>query len=204
MEGLFTAANRATERTLVANDYALVAAPDQHCCGALHAHAGDLETARSLARRNIARVRDEPAREYVVTNAAGCGALMKEYGHLLADDGEWAARAAGVLRARARRERAARRRGPARGRAARRIASRTMRRAISCTRSASPRAPLAVLDAIPGLERVRARRLRPVLRQRRHLQPARARALGRGARAQARAHRASPARRSSPLEIRDA
>ena len=54
MEGLFTRANRATERTLVANDYAAVEAPEQHCCGALHAHAGDLETARTLARKNIA------------------------------------------------------------------------------------------------------------------------------------------------------
>jgi len=92
MEGLFTRANRATERTLVANDYTLVAAPDQHCCGALHAHAGDLETARALARRNIAAFEKSQA-EIVVTNAAGCGALLKEYGHLLANDAEWAERA---------------------------------------------------------------------------------------------------------------
>ncbi|MFI5243350.1 MAG: 4Fe-4S dicluster domain-containing protein, partial [Gemmatimonadales bacterium] len=92
MEGLFTAANRATERTLVDNDYTAVAAPGQHCCGALHAHAGDLEGARSLARRNITAFEKSGA-EFVVTNAAGCGALLKEYDHLLADDGEWAARA---------------------------------------------------------------------------------------------------------------
>ena len=84
MEGLFTAANRATERTLIANDYTAVRAPDQHCCGALHAHAGDLDTARALARRNIEAFEKSGA-EYVVTNAAGCGALLKEYGHLLAD-----------------------------------------------------------------------------------------------------------------------
>ena len=92
MEGLFTTVNRATERTLVANDYTMVPAPDQHCCGALHAHAGDLDTARSLARRNIAAFEAAGA-EFVVTNAAGCGALLKEYGHLLADDDAWAARA---------------------------------------------------------------------------------------------------------------
>jgi len=92
MEGLFTHANRATERTLIANDYTAVPVPDQHCCGALHAHAGDLESARSLARRNIAAF-DKSGAEYVVTNAAGCGALLKEYGHLLAGDGQWAARA---------------------------------------------------------------------------------------------------------------
>ncbi|MDP9264992.1 MAG: heterodisulfide reductase-related iron-sulfur binding cluster, partial [Chloroflexota bacterium] len=93
MEGLFTAVNRATERTLTANDYAMVPAPDQHCCGALHAHAGDLDTARSLARRNIAAF-EVAGSEYVVTNAAGCGALLKEYGHLLAEDLDWAERAA--------------------------------------------------------------------------------------------------------------
>jgi len=92
MEGLFTAANRATERTLVANDYTAVPAPDQQCCGALHAHAGDLATARALARRNIAAFERSGA-EYVVTNAAGCGALLKEYDHLLSTDGAWAARA---------------------------------------------------------------------------------------------------------------
>ena len=93
MEGLFTAANRATERTLTANDYTMVKAPHQRCCGALHAHAGHLETARALARCNIAAFEAAGA-ELVVTNAAGCGALLKEYGHLLADDGAWAARAA--------------------------------------------------------------------------------------------------------------
>ena len=54
MEGLFTETNRATERTLAANDYAVVPTSGQRCCGALHAHAGDLDAARSLARRNIA------------------------------------------------------------------------------------------------------------------------------------------------------
>src|SRR5690606_26760672 len=54
MEGLFAETNRATERTLACNDYALTEAPGQGCCGALHAHAGDLEGARALARRNIA------------------------------------------------------------------------------------------------------------------------------------------------------
>ncbi len=93
MEGLFTSANRATERTLVANDYTALAAPKQHCCGALHAHAGDLETARALARKNIVAF-EESGAEYIVTNAAGCGALLKEYGHLLEHDGAWTARAA--------------------------------------------------------------------------------------------------------------
>ena len=92
MEGLFTNTNRATERVLVQNDYQIVGAPGQVCCGALHAHAGDLEGARKLARRNIAAFERSGAR-FVVTNAAGCGAMMKEYDHLLAGDAEWRERA---------------------------------------------------------------------------------------------------------------
>ncbi|HSU94192.1 MAG TPA: heterodisulfide reductase-related iron-sulfur binding cluster [Gemmatimonadaceae bacterium] len=152
MEGLFTRANRATERTLIANDYTLVSAPDQHCCGALHAHAGDLETARALARRNIAAFEKSGA-EYVVTNAAGCGALLKEYAHLLADDAAWAARAADFsVRVRDVSELLAAA-GP---RAGAPLGYRVTYDA-PCHLQHAQRvdiAPLAVLDAIPGLERV--------------------------------------------------
>jgi glycolate oxidase iron-sulfur subunit len=92
MEGIFTETNRATERVLVKNGYAMTPAPGQRCCGALHAHAGDLETARALARKNVEAFERSGA-EYVVANAAGCGAMMKEYGHLLAGDPEWGERA---------------------------------------------------------------------------------------------------------------
>jgi glycolate oxidase iron-sulfur subunit len=95
MEGLFTETNRATERTLAANDYAIVPTANQRCCGALHAHAGDAETARALARHNIAAFEDSGA-DYVVVNAAGCGAMMKEYEHLLAHDASWRHRAADI------------------------------------------------------------------------------------------------------------
>ena len=95
MRGLYAHTNDATRRTLVENDYALVDAPGQRCCGALHAHAGDLEAARTLARANVAAFERSGA-EHVAVNAAGCGAMMKEYGHLLADDPVWAARAAAV------------------------------------------------------------------------------------------------------------
>ena len=95
MEGLFTETNRASERTLAANDYAVVHTAGQRCCGALHAHAGDLETARRLARHNVAAFERSGA-DYVVTNAAGCGAMMKEYDHLLAHDPAWRHRAADV------------------------------------------------------------------------------------------------------------
>ena len=93
MEGLFAETNRATERTLAANDFSLLAAPGQRCCGALHAHAGDAGTARDLARANIAAFEQSGA-AMIGVNSAGCGAIMKEYGILLADDPAWKERAA--------------------------------------------------------------------------------------------------------------
>jgi glycolate oxidase iron-sulfur subunit len=95
MDGLFSATNGATARVLEVNGHAIVAAPGQQCCGALHAHAGDLETARKLARRNIAAF-DKSGAEFIAVNAAGCGAIMKEYGHLLKDDAEWHERASAM------------------------------------------------------------------------------------------------------------
>jgi len=95
MEGLFTETNRATERVLLTNGYALSSAPGQRCCGALHAHAGDAGAARRLAKANIAAFENAKA-DYVCTNAAGCGAMMKDYGHLLAHEPEWKERAAAI------------------------------------------------------------------------------------------------------------
>ncbi|HEV7991192.1 MAG TPA: heterodisulfide reductase-related iron-sulfur binding cluster [Gemmatimonadaceae bacterium] len=95
MEGLFTETNRATERALQVNDFAVAHTSGQGCCGALHAHAGDADAARDLARRNIAAFERSGA-DYIVVNAAGCGAMMKEYEHLLDHDDAWRHRAAAV------------------------------------------------------------------------------------------------------------
>ena len=95
MEGLYAHTNRATERTLARNDYSICSAAGQGCCGALHAHAGDAESARRLARRNIDAFERSGA-DFIAVNAAGCGAMVKEYGHLLADDPAFASRAAAV------------------------------------------------------------------------------------------------------------
>jgi glycolate oxidase iron-sulfur subunit len=92
MQGLYAETNRATERTLTVNNYRAVSAPGQACCGALHAHAGDLDTARRMARRNIEAFERSGA-DFVVSNAAGCGAMLKEYGYLLAGDPDFAERA---------------------------------------------------------------------------------------------------------------
>ena len=81
MEGLFSHVHDATVRTLEVNGYAVREVPEQVCCGALHEHAGLEHDARRLARLNVAAfgAGDEP----IVVNSAGCGAMLKEYGHLL-------------------------------------------------------------------------------------------------------------------------
>ncbi|HVF43311.1 MAG TPA: (Fe-S)-binding protein, partial [Pyrinomonadaceae bacterium] len=91
-EGLFSRVNRAAARVLAANNCAARSPKGQVCCGALHAHAGDLEGARRLARRNVDAFEDE-GDAHVVTNAGGCGAMLASYAHLLAGDAEYAARA---------------------------------------------------------------------------------------------------------------
>jgi glycolate oxidase iron-sulfur subunit len=96
MEGLFKHVNDATKRVLAANGCKLDDVEAQVCCGALHAHAGDLETARELARRNIdafERFLEMNGSATIIINAAGCGALLKEYGELLKDDPRYADRA---------------------------------------------------------------------------------------------------------------
>ncbi|MES3034503.1 MAG: heterodisulfide reductase-related iron-sulfur binding cluster [Gemmatimonadota bacterium] len=95
MQGLQTATNRATERVLTVNGYRMVATSAQGCCGALHAHAGDLQAARALAKVNIAAFEADPD-ALVVVNSAGCGAMVKEYAHLLHDEPAWQARAAAI------------------------------------------------------------------------------------------------------------
>ncbi|HSH75828.1 MAG TPA: heterodisulfide reductase-related iron-sulfur binding cluster, partial [Longimicrobiales bacterium] len=90
--GLYERVNRATVRTLEANGYEVVAVRGQDCCGALHAHGGDRERAISLARGNVDAFLAADV-ELVAVNAAGCGAAMKEYGTLLADDPDYGERA---------------------------------------------------------------------------------------------------------------
>lgn len=90
-EGLFERVNAATKRVLAVNGCPTQSPAGQVCCGALHAHAGELEGARILARQNIDALGD--SNEAVVTNAGGCGAMLAAYGHLLADDEKYAVRA---------------------------------------------------------------------------------------------------------------
>ena len=92
MGELFGEVHRATGRVLAAAGVSATAPAGPGCCGALHAHDGDLGYARKLARKNIAAFEATGDRPIVV-NSAGCGAAMKEYGDLLAGDQKWAARA---------------------------------------------------------------------------------------------------------------
>jgi glycolate oxidase iron-sulfur subunit len=90
-EGLFARVNRATARVLRANNFNVNVPKDQVCCGALHAHAGDLEGARELARKNIEAFNTNAP---IITNAGGCGAMLVTYGHLFANEAELAQPAA--------------------------------------------------------------------------------------------------------------
>jgi len=98
MSGLFSHVNDATVRVLAENGMHVTAVPSQRCCGALHAHAGDLDAARALARANVAAFDDALTQgaQCIVINSAGCGAMIKGYAHLLHDDAVWSARAARV------------------------------------------------------------------------------------------------------------
>jgi glycolate oxidase iron-sulfur subunit len=84
MAELFPDTNAATVRVLVHNGFDVVAPPDQGCCGALQAHAGDGDTARALAARNLEAFADV---HVVVTNSAGCGAAMRDAGHWVPQGG---------------------------------------------------------------------------------------------------------------------
>jgi glycolate oxidase iron-sulfur subunit len=89
----FHEVNAATARVLAAEGCEVLIPRDQRCCGALELHAGREVSALGRARRTIERFAELQV-DAVVTNVAGCGSSMKEYGHLLADDPAWADRAA--------------------------------------------------------------------------------------------------------------
>jgi glycolate oxidase iron-sulfur subunit len=90
----FAELNRATIRVLTKNGIEVCIPEAQSCCGALHAHAGYLDLARVQARKNIDAIsKISPEFDAVVSNAAGCGAAMKEYGVLLEHDAKYAERA---------------------------------------------------------------------------------------------------------------
>jgi glycolate oxidase iron-sulfur subunit len=90
MRESFGDTERATVRVLERSGHRVSAPVEQVCCGALHAHAGDGDGARELARFNLDAFAGSDAP--IVVNAAGCGAHLKAYGDVLAEDPAWAER----------------------------------------------------------------------------------------------------------------
>ena len=88
----FPHVNAATARVLAAEGCEVIAPEGQPCCGALMVHSGLDEQAMAMARRMI-DLFEQANVETIAINAAGCGSTMKEYGHLLRDDPQWADRA---------------------------------------------------------------------------------------------------------------
>jgi len=89
---IFGAHNRSTVRVLAKNGCDVVVPEGQGCCGALNAHGGDHARALAMARSTIDTF-EAASVEAVIVNTSGCGAHMKAYGHLLADDPAYAERA---------------------------------------------------------------------------------------------------------------
>jgi len=82
---VFPDINRDTADVLLANGCAVDTPRGQACCGSLHAHNGELESAQRLARQLIDQI---PPDRYdaIISNAGGCGSHLRHYGALLADD----------------------------------------------------------------------------------------------------------------------
>ena len=89
---VFGAHNRATARVLARNGCDVLVPEGQRCCGALNAHGGDHARALAMARQTIDAF-EAVAADFVIVNTSGCGAHMKAFGHLLADDPAYAERA---------------------------------------------------------------------------------------------------------------
>jgi glycolate oxidase iron-sulfur subunit len=92
MNVAFSTINEDTIKVLLHHDCEIVIPKLQVCCGSLHAHNGDFNTTRELAKKNI-DVFSKYHLDAIVMNSAGCGAMMKEYRHYLHDDTGYAHRA---------------------------------------------------------------------------------------------------------------
>ncbi len=99
-QAFFGRVNELTAKLLALAGYRVLVPRGQTCCGALLAHLGERAEAERRARRNVnVFLRDEA--DFIVTNAAGCGAMLREYGRWLERDATYA-RAAREVAAKAR------------------------------------------------------------------------------------------------------
>src|SRR3972149_4782215 len=92
MNVMFAEINKDTVDVLQSCSCEVFTPKDQICCGSLQAHNGDFDTTKKLAKHTI-DVFSNYQFDYMISNSAGCGAFMKEYGHILADDVEYSERA---------------------------------------------------------------------------------------------------------------
>ncbi len=94
---IYSELNRDTADVLLAHDCEVITPRSQNCCGSLHAHNGELELAREMARRNITSLERSAGSldelDAIISNAGGCGSHLKNYAHLLQDDPVFAHRA---------------------------------------------------------------------------------------------------------------
>ena len=88
----FAHVNTDTIEVLQANGCEVVLPQAQECCGSLHGHNGDVNTARRLARINLDAF-DVNGLDAILVNGGGCGSHIKHYDHLLAGDADYEARA---------------------------------------------------------------------------------------------------------------
>ena len=79
---MFPETNAATARVLQENGCEVVIPRGQSCCGAIHYHSGVEGPALELARRNLATFKAAGV-DAIIVNAAGCGAMLKDYAHIL-------------------------------------------------------------------------------------------------------------------------
>ena len=89
-DAMFPETNAATARVLQANGCEVVIPKGQGCCGAIHYHSGSEAPALEFARKNMG-VFDPDRFDAIIVNAAGCGAMLKDYAHLLPANDEVAA-----------------------------------------------------------------------------------------------------------------
>ncbi|CAM5797888.1 MULTISPECIES: (Fe-S)-binding protein [Brevibacillus] len=92
MDAMFRRINHLSVQLLAEVGCDVIVVEKQTCCGALHAHTGELDESRKLAKQNIVAF-EQAEVDFIVNNAGGCGAMMVEYDHLLAGEPEWAERA---------------------------------------------------------------------------------------------------------------
>ncbi len=90
---VFSDVNQATAEVLAENGCEVVTPRTQDCCGSLHAHNGEIEAAKRLARRQLDAI-DPESYDAIISNAGGCGSHLRHYDRLLAEEPQYRERAA--------------------------------------------------------------------------------------------------------------